>query len=41
MNEDLQKFATYLGVSDALIEQATKQEVAEVARVMSETNSPA
>jgi hypothetical protein len=34
MNEDFQKFATYLGVSDALIEQATKDEITEVARVL-------
>jgi hypothetical protein len=34
MNEDFQDFVTYLGVSDALIEQATKEEVAEVARVL-------
>jgi hypothetical protein len=34
MNEDFQNFVTYLGVSDTLIEQATKEEVAEVARVL-------
>ena len=34
MNEDFQKFSTYLAASDALIEQATKEEVAEVARVL-------
>jgi hypothetical protein len=34
MNEDFQNFVTYLGVSDTLIEQATKDEVAEVARVL-------
>ena len=34
MNEDLQKFVTYLGVSDTLIEQASKEEIAEVARVL-------
>jgi hypothetical protein len=34
MNEDFQKFVAYLGVSDTLIEQASKEEVAEVARVL-------
>ena len=34
MDEDLQNFVTYLGVSDTLIEQASKEEVAEVARVL-------
>ncbi len=34
MNEDFQKFVAYLGVSDTLIEQATKEEIAEVARVL-------
>ena len=34
MNEDIQKFVAYLGVSDTLIEQATKEEIAEVARVL-------
>ncbi len=34
MDEDFSKSATYLGVSDTLIEQATKEEVAEVARVL-------
>ena len=34
MTEDFKKFATYLGISDMLIEQATKEEVAEVARVL-------
>ena len=30
MNEDIQKFVAYLGVSDTLIEQATKEEVLKV-----------
>jgi hypothetical protein len=34
MTNDFQDFVTYLGVSDKLIEQATKEEVAEVARVL-------
>ena len=34
MNEDFQKFVTYLGVSDTLIEQANKEELANVARVL-------
>ncbi len=34
MAEDFQKFVTYLGVSATLIEQATKEEIAEVARVL-------
>lgn len=34
MNEDFQNFVAYLGVSDTLIEQATKEEIAEVARVL-------
>ena len=34
MNEDFQNFVTYLGVLDTLIEQATKEEIAEVARVL-------
>ena len=34
MNEDFTKFTTYLGVSYTLIEQAAKEEVAEVARVL-------
>ena len=34
MNDDFQRFASYLAVSDALIEQATKEEIAEVARVL-------
>jgi hypothetical protein len=34
MYEDFQKFVAYLGVSDTLIEQASKEEVAEVARVL-------
>ncbi len=34
MDEDFQKFVTYLGVSGALIEQASKGEIAEVARVL-------
>ena len=34
MNEDFQKFVTYLGVSDALLEQASKEELAEVTRVL-------
>jgi hypothetical protein len=34
MNEDFQNFVTYLGASDALLEQATKEELAEVTRVL-------
>lgn len=34
MTDDFQKFVTYLAASDALLEQATKEEVAEVARVL-------
>ncbi len=34
MGVDFQKFVTYLAASDALIEQATKEEIAEVARVL-------
>ncbi len=34
MDECIQKFVTYLGVSGALIEQASKGEIAEVARVL-------
>jgi len=34
MNENFTKFATWLATSDALIEQATKEEIAEVARVL-------
>lgn len=34
MNEDFQNFVAYLGVSDTLIEQATKVEIAEVARIL-------
>ncbi len=34
MNEDFQNFVAYVGVSDTLIEQATKEKVAEVARVL-------
>ena len=34
MTNDFQNFVAYLGVSDKLIEQATKEEVAEVARVL-------
>ncbi len=34
MNEDFQNFVAYVGVSDTLIEQATKEEIAEVARVL-------
>ena len=34
MTGDFQKFATYLAASDTLIDQATKEEVAEVARVL-------
>ncbi len=37
MVEDFNKFATCLAASDALIEQASKEEVAEVARVVSTT----
>ena len=34
MNEDFQNFVAYVGVSDTLIEQATKEEIAKVARVL-------
>ena len=34
MTADFQNFVTYLGVSDTLIEQASKEEIAEVARVL-------
>ncbi len=34
MNEDFQNFVAYVGVSDTLIEQATKGEVADVACVL-------
>ena len=34
MNQNFQNFTAYLAASDALIEQATKGEVAEVARVL-------
>ena len=34
MNKHFTKFASYLAASDALVEQATKEEVAEVARVL-------
>ena len=34
MTSDFQKFVAYVGVSDTLIEQASKEEVAEVARVL-------
>ncbi len=34
MIEDFQNFVAYLGASDTLIEQATKEKVAEVARVL-------
>ena len=34
MNENFTKFATWLAASDALIEQAPREEVAEVARVL-------
>ena len=34
MTNDFQNFVTYLGVSDTLIEQASKEELAEVARVL-------
>ena len=34
MNEDFQKFVAYLQASDALLEQATKKEIAEVTRVL-------
>ncbi len=34
MTDDFQKFVAYVGVSDTLIEQATKEEIAEVARVL-------
>ena len=34
MNEDFQKFVAHVGVSDTLIEQASKEEIAEVARVL-------
>ncbi len=34
MTEDFMKFTTYLAASDKLIEQATKEKVADVARVL-------
>ncbi len=34
MTNDFQDFVTYLGVSDALLEQASKEEIAEVTRVL-------
>jgi hypothetical protein len=34
MTIDFQRFVAYVGASDTLIEQATKEEVAEVARVL-------
>ena len=34
MTEDFQRFVAYVGVSDTLIEQATKEEIAEVVRVL-------
>ncbi len=34
MNDDFQRFAAYLKVSDELLEQASKEEIAEVARVL-------
>ena len=34
MNEDFQNFVAFLGVSDTLIEQAAKEELADVARVL-------
>jgi hypothetical protein len=34
MTEAIQKFAILLAASDALLEQATKEEIAEVARVL-------
>ena len=34
MDEDFSKFATWLAESDALIEQAPRKEIAEVARVL-------
>ena len=34
MNKDFLKFTTYLAASDELIEQASKEEIAEVARVL-------
>ena len=34
MSQDFERFATYLKVSDRLIEDATKEEIAETARVL-------
>jgi hypothetical protein len=34
LNEDFTKFITYFGVYDTLIEQASKEEIAELARVL-------
>jgi len=34
MNENFRNFTTYLAASDMLIEQGTKEEIAEVARVL-------
>lgn len=34
MTNDFQRFVAYLGTSDELLEQATKEEIAEVVRVL-------
>ena len=34
MSQEFERFATYLKVSDRLIEQASKEDIAEVARVL-------
>ena len=34
MSQDFERFATYLKVSDRLIEQASKEDLAETARVL-------
>ena len=34
MSQEFERFATYLKVSDRLIEDATKEDIAEVARVL-------
>ena len=34
MSQEFERFATYLMVSDRLIEEATKEDIAEVARVL-------
>ena len=34
LNDDLQRFAAHLAASDTLLEQASKEEIAEIARVL-------